>query len=103
MRPTKLATPNSLSSLSNISIDFIDNKVLFRNLTPNEEFISFADEVEKVEEAAESQDIVKTAGLRWNIEICTYLLSVWGSFSTFNNTDGPLFSEWKSTYSKEML
>ena len=75
MRPTKLATPNSLSSLSNISIDFIDNKVLFRNLTPNEEFISYADEVEKVEEvkeAAESQDIVKTAGLTWNIEICTY-------------------------------
>ena len=71
MMPAKLATPNSLSSLQNISLDFSDNKVLFRNLTPNEEFISYSDEVEKVEEAAESQDIPKTAGLTWNVEICT--------------------------------
>ena len=59
------------SGFQYISLDFIDNKVLFRNLTPNEEFLSYSDEVEKVEEAAESQDILKTAGLTWNIEICT--------------------------------
>ena len=71
MRPTKLATPDSLNSLSNISLDFVDNKVLFRNVTPNEEFITYADENEKVEETAESQDYIKTVGLIWNMEICS--------------------------------
>ena len=70
-RPTKLAIPNSLNSLSNISLDFIENKVLFRNVTPNEEFISYEDEIEKVEETPESQDIIESAGLIWNIELCS--------------------------------
>ena len=69
MRPTKLATPDSLNSLSNISLDIVENKVLFRNMTPN--FITYADENEKVEETAESQDYIKTAGLIWNMEICS--------------------------------
>ena len=69
MRATKIATPDSLNSLSNISLDFVDNKVLFRNVTPNEESISYADE--NVEETADSQDFIQTAGLIWNMEICS--------------------------------
>ena len=100
MRATKLATPDSLNSLSNISLDFVDNKVLFRNVTPNEESISYADE--NVEETADSQDFIQTAGLIWNMEICSSF-QYGGLFYSTVRTQFFLLLVWKLTNSKEML